>query len=137
MSKGQHPTRRHDDTCFGDGDNCRKAMAGRPLGWKAALCWVKGDLAEHCHSLGFTTWAHTQHPCILCKCQKPDMFKSSDLSPATFPYPLKAFADFDHAVRGCEFSRDFSVDELQELKGAVKYDKSSGGSCGLALCVDG
>eukprot|EP00969_Alexandrium_andersonii_P182659 8071208-Alexandrium_andersonii.AAC.1 len=64
---GTHPEMRHDGTPFQGSDSERQACAGQPLGWRGALLFVKGDWAEFSHSLGFASWSHGTHPCLLCK----------------------------------------------------------------------
>eukprot|EP00969_Alexandrium_andersonii_P323632 14298868-Alexandrium_andersonii.AAC.1 len=53
LKEGVHPSERHDGTAFRDNERDRQDRAGKPLGFKAVVLWVKSDLMEHSHSLGF------------------------------------------------------------------------------------
>jgi hypothetical protein len=136
LASGILPLRRHDNSVFLESDSNRDAVGGQALGWRAAICFVKGDLAEHCHSLSFNSWNHSTHPCMFCKCSSADMYSTQGLSPVSFPYELKRNHDWETSVQGCEISRDFSADEVMVLKGALDFDRRKQGSDGRSLSLD-
>jgi hypothetical protein len=136
LASGSLPQSRHDGAPWHANDEARRLSAGNPLGFRAAVLVVKGDLAEHCHTLSFTSWAHNEHPCMFCKVEKHDMYNWVGLSPLTFPHELKTHADWETRVQSCEVSRHFSALELQQLKGALFYDRRKNGNCGRCLAVD-
>ena len=38
----------------------------------AGCLYIKADLAEFAHTLGLPNTAANQHPCFLCRCQRPE-----------------------------------------------------------------
>eukprot|EP00969_Alexandrium_andersonii_P079020 3484878-Alexandrium_andersonii.AAC.1 len=64
MAEGRYPESRHDDRAWLPSDDVRTAISGKPLPWRAAVVFLKGDWAEFSHSLGLPTWSSNSHPCM-------------------------------------------------------------------------
>ena len=64
MKAGVHPGRRHDGAAFDEED--RLSLAGAPLGFHAALIFIKGDLAEYAATMGFPSVMSHANPCFGC-----------------------------------------------------------------------
>ena len=70
MAAGVHPSARHDGSAFLPSDSTRAALSGVQLGWRAALLFLKADLAEFCNSYGFPSWSSTIAPCFFVSCDQ-------------------------------------------------------------------
>eukprot|EP00971_Amphidinium_carterae_P158483 3141879-Amphidinium_carterae.1 len=53
------------------GDESRRSLAGHGLGYQAFCLQVRGDLAEYCHGLGFTSWSSLVLDCVAPVPPKP------------------------------------------------------------------
>ena len=138
--EGMHPSVRHDGVPFSEhSDPARAARAGTPLGFHAALIYLKGDLAEYGHTLGFPTTAHNVNPCFLCRCTKADFVRLEGWDSLTIPWPSKSFADYSDACTRCELWRDITDASVHlQLRGLLAYDNRRGtrAARGLALTED-
>ena len=129
----QHPSGRD----WVDAEGGRKANGGLNLGYRAAVVYIKGDWAEYAHTLGFPTWASALCPCLLCWCNRENMYDARGLSPSTERWELATHADYHAACVACE--REVTiVDQAQhrEVRLALFDDKRPSGSKGRALLRD-
>ena len=136
MRSGTWPVHRHDGAAFEEGETTRSAMAGRPLKWRGAIIFVKGDWTDMCHSLGFTSWAHNRFPCFLCDATQRSLYDLQNLSPVTFPHRLHRFADYEAKYQACEIWATLSPRYAIRVRGALHFDKRKKGSSGRALSMD-
>lgn len=135
LGNGFMPSCRHDGTAFGADEQHRSLLAGSPIA-KGAVVMVKGDWAEFALSLGFPTWAHATHPCPFCTCRKSQMFVSDNLSPISFPFPLKTHEGYLEACRAAEHWVLVTEQNRDVLLLILRYDKRDDGSRGRALIQD-
>jgi hypothetical protein len=135
MANGSWPSARHDGSAWLETDASRQVVGGSSLGWRGAVLFVKGDLAEHCHTLGFTSWSHDKNPCILCKADKRSLFDLEGFSPVSFPHALKSDDDWEASVRACEITRTFTAEEVEQLKGALECDRRKKGNRGRCMAL--
>jgi hypothetical protein len=136
MLAGVHPTRRHDGSEFGIGDEARAAVAGSPMGWKALTCLVKGDWAEMVHTFGLPQWNDTNAPCPMCHGSVEQLYGLDGFSPLSMPTPPKLHSDYVAACTQCEHHAVLNGDMLIRVRASLAYDNKSGGSRGRALLAD-
>lgn len=137
MLKGKHPDARHDRSAFGEGDEARRNLAGRRLGWKGLVLFVKSDLAEHCHSMGFPSVADSISPCPLCFATPDDMYNTSDLSALGTAWAAKRRAQYQAGCRACERRVRLETEDAQiRLRARLSYEKTRAGALGRAAQAD-
>ena len=73
IQRGTRPIRMHDGT---DSDDITKA--GQALGYSGVLIYIKGDWAEHAHSLSLQSWASVWQPCQFCELTKDSLNHVAD-----------------------------------------------------------
>ncbi len=56
MIAGLRPESRHDGSAWTRWDSVRDALAGRKLGWRGVIIWLKCDMAEFTTTFGFPSW---------------------------------------------------------------------------------
>ena len=66
LAEGIHPTNRHDRADWAEAAHKRRDLAGKPMGIKAALLFLKGDWAEFAATFGFPSWGDLLRPCFCC-----------------------------------------------------------------------
>ena len=133
MARATAPTRRHDGTAFGAGDEGRSAMAGTSLP-RAAVVQIKGDWAEFVRTFGLPAWNTVLHPCFACHASRQTLYDVGSTSPLSGPCAAKTPAEYDAACQNCEV-RAYLADRraLEMVVGRLHYDKSRTGSRGRAL----
>ena len=47
------------ESCFQEDQGHGQTLAGEPLGLRGAVIILKGDWAEHSHTMGMSAWAST------------------------------------------------------------------------------
>lgn len=132
LGNGIMPSHRHDGSAFGADEDHRSLLAGSTIA-KGAIVMIKGDWAEFALSLGFPTWAHATHPCPFCVCRKSQMFIADNLSPISFPFPLKTHEGYLEACRVAEHWVLVTEVDRAALLVILRYDKRDDGSRGRAL----
>ena len=137
LSNGVHPSNRYDGGEFKDGDERLRSLAGTPCP-RAAVLFLKADLAELGTPLGFPTTATSSDPCFLCRCTRDRLVQFDGWDCLSTPWPEKSFDDYIAACERCEMWRTVSKEEHAILKVLVEYDrrKSLGASRGIALTCD-
>ena len=101
---GVGATHRHDGKPFDpiiDADLL--ARAGKNLGFVTPVVQLRGDWPAICELLGFRQWAHSKHPCLMCKTSKFTMTSDAALhnvSCTTCPDGWYTREDYDAEVRG-------------------------------------
>ena len=137
LARGSYPTRRHDGAPFGERDALRRVLAAKLMQLKGAVVQIKGDLVEHCTTLGLPTWQDNNHPCPYCWVTKADMFDVSRASPVLPWFPPKTHADYEAACARCEINvRVASAVAHSQIKAALYFDRRPGGGRGRCLLVD-
>eukprot|EP00959_Pyramimonas_sp_CCMP1952_P456977 9474064-Pyramimonas_sp.AAC.1 len=99
MARGVMPQCRHDGGAFRNGDTVRMQEAGKPLGWRACVLFIKGDWAEHVHSFGYPLWSTDGHPCPWCFATSDDIYAWRGMSPFGVPCRPKTIVDYENACR--------------------------------------
>ncbi len=102
LAQGVFPVRRHDSQewdpgcCFGD--------EGGPMGFSAALIFVKGDWAEFSKSLGLRPWSVVVAPCTFCECCREDLHLVDQdyISSEGMVSKLRTHDDYELACQACE-----------------------------------
>ena len=138
LSLGVFPHQRHNGQPFSDSEERRARAASQPLGIVAACLYIKADLAEFAHTLGLPSTASNQHPCFLCRCQRPEYVRFVGWDVLAMPWPAKSFEDYKADCAKCELWRTVSLADRAALCRLLAYDKrrTTGASRGLALTSD-
>ena len=139
LASGRLPAVREDGKPFGPGDGARAAGAGQPLGFKAALIYLKADLAEYAHTLGFPSTASHDHPCFLCTARYDQLVRLDTWDALTLPWPGKSTAEYEAACGQCEKRRVIRSAHIHnQLRALLEFDKRKGTASarGLALKND-
>ena len=103
MAQGKFPVRGPLGKDFDNpSDSTRRALGGRPLGWKAVCIGIKGDLAEFAFLFGVPTWKSATDPCFLCSCSHHQLFEVQGFGPAGTSRPPKTHAQYEQTCSGCE-----------------------------------
>ena len=111
-SRGEHPTERHDGP-WRESDETRKAWAGESLCYKLAVCMLKCDISESCHTFGFPNWKHLFSPCTSCWATAEELFDFA-ISIMGLKQKNKTFADYTLACDSHELW--LTVDKIQYTK---------------------
>ena len=133
---GREPLTRHDGEGWRASDSARASRAGEPLPWRMVVLFLKGDLMEHSSTLGFPSTSAGDNPCARCWSNIGSWAKIAGLSAVDCPWPLKTWADYDHACRRCEIHVTITAGLFPSLRAAMDYDKRPQGSRGFALVTD-
>ena len=83
LARGVHPSSRHDGSPL---DGARASRANKPLTFHGAILFIKGDWCEYAHTLGFPDWNTTDHPCMMCNCNKASAFSLKGVSMLDLPW---------------------------------------------------
>ena len=102
MVRGEHPRTRHDQTPWTVGDGTRFGDAGRPLGWRAVVIFVKGDWSEYAHTLGLPTWSDQISPCPICFASPDELHTTMHLSVHGTSRAKKTLATYSAVAMACE-----------------------------------
>ena len=107
--------------------------AGARLSRPAVLVWIKGDWAEHVHSLGLSSWSAVHAPCQFCKWGRDDISEKGHLMCKRFPeWPLRVGGDYEAACRACEVDVNIrSKPDAVQLALALKWTKNKNHIGGL------
>ena len=137
MASGRHPSERHDGSPFRDSEAFRLAVAGSLLGFRILCIFLKSDIVEYSHSLGFPAHNDTIGPCPLCFATLADIsFDCMALSPMGTGRPRKTPASYDLACRSCEVTCTVTSTTVDEMRHVIAYDKSKKGPGGRILQWD-
>ena len=66
LSQGTMPEARHDQTPWRSEDEQRRALQGKPMGFRAVVADICGDEAEIALRWDFATWSSSLSPCFRC-----------------------------------------------------------------------
>lgn len=130
LQKGRVPSLNPDNSKYTpDPEGMR---TGAPLTRPAVLVWIKGDWAEHVHSLGLATWATTWAPCQYCYMSRADIAEKGHTLCSVCPtWPLRSAADYDLSCIACEqYISLRTEDDKKKLALSLKWSrekKSIGG----------
>ena len=138
LADGKWPSRNHHGDEFREERNeYRAAKAGDDLGIIGAVCWLKGDWAEHVHTLALRSWSSVQYPCFVCKCTRDDKVSDLGYDAFAFPWPLRTMDDDNEACRRCVKEVTLATpSELRIFRGKLFYDKRKDGNKGRCVATD-
>jgi len=115
-------------------------VAGEPLGFYAAVLFVKADWAEFSHSIAMPAWNHHKHPCFACFCSggpQGSIKQVTGVSPLELPWRPKALTDYESACAACETRITITSDvQLRLLISKLSYEKRRQGKHGRSLTED-
>jgi hypothetical protein len=134
LAKGKAPATRHDRTSFAALDPLCKTP-GESLPFNCALLQVKGDWAEHCKTLGLSSWSSYACPCVFCCATKDDIHCSyADISLLHLPWLDRGAASYEMSCR----ERELCIDVVNEniRKSILKDGVLVCGKKGMALHAD-
>ena len=83
-------------------DAIRMAAAGSSLGFICALVGIKGDWAEFCSAFGFATWASKKAPCVMCLCNKEQLYEIDGWDISESPFEDMSMDTYEAACNRCE-----------------------------------
>jgi len=130
---GFFPPERHDGLPWTERDGHRASLAGKRLGFRGAVCQLRGDWAEFCERLGLPTWQSGLRPCFLCAADLFNMYSITGLSLDSTPWHGNVDKDFEDACARCEIHVRVTAANHPQLCRRLKYDKRKDGAMGLAL----
>ena len=134
LACGIYPDLRHDGKPFGPSDIHRAECAGKPLGFKAAVLWIKGDWAEFCDRFGFPSHGSRMRPCFCCNVLGGlIMFDPTGISLLDVPWRPSTDEDYENAAVRCEIRVLLARHDWDIIRIILAYDKRKDGSHGLAL----
>lgn len=108
----------------------RLVKHGPGLGFRAAVCWLKGDWADANKTHGIPAVTSVNNPCPYCRCTKADMHVHySSLSLLGMPFPSVKQGDYDIECRSREVVVEIRDERVRALvttncmflKGPTKY----------------
>ena len=137
MARGRMPSERHDGTPLSAADGERRlADAGKDVGWRGVVLYLKSDMMEYVTTLGYPSWKSAS-PCPLCFCTPANMGDLAGISPVDVPWRTKTYEDYDAACRACEVWVEVTnADLFMTLRGSLEYDKRRTGNRGRCLQQD-
>jgi len=115
MSQGFFPDHRHDEPIFRSSESFRQELAGKPLGYTAAVVWLKGDWAEFCERYGFPGHRSNLRPCFCCNVWREILYDASGVSLLDCPWVENTDADYSSAADLCERTVTLGQAEWQML----------------------
>ena len=135
MSIKLHPFETWDGKAIDD--PIRAALCGESLLFCAACCLLKGDWAEFCTTVGFTTWTNLIAPCFCCWATKANYLQDEAFGAHTDVWPDFTWDDYVQACVDSERKVLVSTTTLlKRIVGALFYDRREKGSHGRALRWD-
>ena len=87
---------------------------------------IKGDWAEHAHTLSLSAWNSTHNPCQYCKLCKNELWTCDEFMAAKTgpPWPLRRHEDYDASCSKCEiFVKLRHQRELRDLALATRFTR--------------
>ena len=140
LAEGRRFAQRQDLSEFDPHDPivALRAQRGINLGFRCAVIWVKGDLAELCHTLGFPSVNSNEDLCPFCVfCSKDTQERCRGTRRGDILWPQKISAGYDQACFGCSKLR---IIWSEEQRAAVIRDGGlaplEGKGRGLTLTSD-
>ena len=137
LAEGKHPMVRHDGSPFRASEAFRQELAGKALGFRAVVLFLKSDIVEYSHSLGLPAHNDTIAPCPVCFSTLEDFsFDCSALSPTGTGYVQRTATTYDTACRACEITVAPDRPTVELMRQALHYEKTKQGPAGRALLSD-
>ena len=135
LSLGLYPAQGPEGVDFKEYDQTRADKAGQDLGLVGALLYLKADLAEYGHTLGFLSTSSKEHPCFLCWCHHGSLVKLEGWDVLSAPWPAKSMDDLHQACQHCEVWVTMARAHRRAILPFLEEDRrqSKGASRGLAL----
>jgi hypothetical protein len=137
LAQGVFPSARHDAAPWPETDAARQLVAGKPLGFRAVVVFVKGDWLEFSSTLGFMSWATAATPCMFCEATRDDMFDFRRFSALDSGWPEISCEAYEQHCRAAEVWAIIDNEaQLKAIVAALHFDKrKQGGSAGRALTI--
>eukprot|EP00971_Amphidinium_carterae_P327470 6458857-Amphidinium_carterae.1 len=110
---------------WGAEDVGRAAFAGQELGFRAFCLQLRGDLAEFCHGLGFTSWSSNLSPCILCTSSKQHWLEQIHLESTAMP--MRRDSSYSEECGKCIVRVAMNQSLWANILKSLKNDSKSGG----------
>ena len=128
MQRGRRPATSYNGQPWG---KAAWMDPGKPLSYRIVLLYIKGDWAEHSHTLGLASWASKYSPCQYCSCTKAEVEDMHANMRAEPQWLLRTHEDYENACRACEVDVQIQTPEqkeslIQALR-PVKAKKDIGG----------
>ena len=101
-AEGRYPLERHDSSPWTELDHVRESLASKALLFTLAIVMIRCDWKEMCETLGFPTWASTEHPCLSCFATKRDWCQYEQIEIDKLPWPEVHMHDYFLACDRCE-----------------------------------
>ena len=108
LKLGERPAMKHNHKSFEQGDALLELLhqEGTSLGVTAAICWIKGDWAEFCHSLGLPSVSSFNSPSPYSTLTKKQLHEHYE----SMSFPARADS-YDIACRACEITVTVNTEE--------------------------
>lgn len=133
-ASGRYPGKRHDGQTFTQGDAVRSSVAGMPLGFRAAVLFLKSDWSEWGSSFGFSSHATRSDPCALCTASADTMHDVVGYSALGMSSPAKDWSWYQSACASCEIVvSKVSSHARDRCLALLEADRRKEGARGYAL----
>jgi hypothetical protein len=134
LALGRYPSERHDNREWRPSDSGRVPLSGKPILFKAACIYIKGDWSEYASTLGFPNWADGLRPCFECSGYGPDLFVAAHNTMEDLRWRLNEPLEYHEACNNCSIIVDVSSEaDRAEIVRHLRYDKRVGGCHGRTL----
>lgn len=135
-ARGVFPLRRHDNTPWPAGD-ARGLLAGKQMGYKFALIWLKADWGEFANSIGFHSWSSKHWPCYCCCAEQASIRSVEPSFSSELPWAPITQEDYNASCTACEIDVVVPNRETHAaIRAALYFDRRRNGSRGRALQRD-
>jgi hypothetical protein len=137
LADGCFPSSRHGGGEWKVSDDLRRSFAERPLGFRGAICQVRGDWAEFSKTWGFASWQTSASPCLFCSCNRATMLSElREASAAGLPWAENDMGKYELSCNGSEIRRTLSAEQGRRVLLALYFDRRQTGSHGRSLMID-
>ncbi|CAK0789031.1 unnamed protein product [Prorocentrum cordatum] len=119
MVRGRAPDAQCDGTCWAE-----DGRAGRGLGYRAVLLYIKGDWAEFQKTFGLSGWNSIFNPCPCCSAPLDSLHVTYPgfLSSEGLPFPDRDPESYSEACDRCEHTiRIDSQEKLAQVLGMLRF----------------
>jgi hypothetical protein len=137
LALGVWPAVRHDGSGFRLSDSWRASKAGQTMPFNFACIYVKGDWAEHAHTLGLPAWNDGLRPCFACVSYGPDLYVGAQNDGDSLRWHCNEPGDFEAACARCEIVVAIdTIAQRSRIADVLRYDKRPAYGLGRTLGAD-